>query len=882
MTFRRRRRRSDDDFAAEIESHLESETARLVGEGLTEQEARSRARRSFGNVTRARENFHERQHFVWPGQLAQDLRYAWRGLWYSRAFLATTVVTLAVGMSLVSVVFGVFNAYVLRPFAVHDPYSLYAVGWRAQEAAGSSFRMQDYEDLQGRSDIFEGVIAETTRSVVSNNRALAVGFVSGNYFTMLGVRMRLGRGVSSSDAAVPGSEAVAVLSEQAWATLFDRDPLILGRTIDLGGQDLVIIGVASGTFAGLDQAPKDAWVPITMYGPLGGQDLFAAPQKRQVQITARLRHDRFAQEAQTSLAFEPFETRISGRLDAVRATLEQRATPVRMSASGYALLSPVFAAFGLVLLAACANASNVMLARANARHREIGIRLSIGASRGRVVRQLLTEGFLISVLAAGLGLVLAQVFLRVGVFALLEMLPPTIASRARIVPLDLDIRVLGFAGTVAAGVTILFALLPALQATRLSLTDALRGHVGAVVRSSTLRYLLGICQVAVSLVLVLVASTLVRNGVAIRSTDLGMATDHVVSVRPGRGEKTLLARTHAALAADPRLGQVAVASRSPLFGDPPRIPLRQPAGIVLSAYTFVSPEYFPILNIPIVHGRGFSNEESRTEASVAIISVAGARALWPGEEPIGQTIRLSIEPPTERVVAETVQMLRRVADDDPRAISFTIVGVAKDVVSGFVYQGTDASHVYLPTSATGSRARALLVRRAAGTSMDGLKAALQGVHNDLLSFDVLPVDEMVALQMFPLRAASWIGALLSAIALALSVSGLYGVLTYTFGQRTREIGIRIALGASARTISRLVFDYSLRLGGAGLLIGLVAGFIVMKVLSTFVRLDNVSVLDPAAFVLSVVVIAMALGIASVGPARRASRISPSEMLRDDA
>jgi predicted permease len=523
-----------------------------------------------------------------------------------------------------------------------------------------------------------------------------------------------------------------------------------------------------------------------------------------------------------------------------------------------------------------------MLARANARHREIGIRLSIGASRGRVVRQLLTEGFLISVLAAGLGLVLAQVFLRVGVFAFLEMLPPTIANRARIVPLDLDVRVLSFAGAVAAGVTILFALLPALQATRLSLTDALRGHIGAVVRSSTLRYLLGICQVAVSLVLVLVAATLVRNGVAIRATDLGMATDLVVSVRPGRGEKTLLARTHAALAADPRLGQVAVVSRSPLFGEPPRIPLRQQSGIVLSAFTFVSPEYFPILNIPILHGRGFSSEESRTEAPVAIISAAGAKTLWPGEEPVGQTIRLYIEPPTERAIADTVRVMRHVGDDDSRAIAFTIIGVAKDVVSGFVYQGTDTSHIYLPTSATGSRAQSLLVRRAAGTSMDSLKAALQGVHNDLQGFDVLPVDEMVALQMFPLRAASWIGALLSAIALALSVSGLYGVLTYTFGQRTREIGIRIALGASARAISRLVFNYSLRLGGAGLLIGLVAGFVVMKVLSTFVRLDNVSVLDPAAFVLSVVVIALALWTASVGPARRAARTSPSEMLRDDA
>ncbi len=882
MTWHWRRRRSDDDFAAEVEAHLQSEEARLVGEGLSAHEARAAARRNFGNVTRARERFHDRQHLVWLGQLAQDLRYAWRGLLHSRAFLATTVLTLAVGMSLVSVVFGVFNAYVLRPFAVHDPYSLYAVGWRSQEAGGSSFRMQDFEDLQGRGDIFDGVIAETSRNVLSNGRTLAVGFVSGNYFSMLGVRIRLGRGFAASDAAAPGSEAVAVLSEQAWTTLFDRDPAILGRKIDVGGQDLVIIGVASGEFAGLDQASKDAWVPITMYGLLGGGDLFGSPQKRQVQITARLRQDRTAQQAQALLAFEPFETRVSGRVDAVRATLRQRATPVRMSAENYALLSPVFAAFGLVLLAACANASNVMLARANARHREIGIRLSIGASRGRVVRQLLTEGLLISTLAAGLALALAQVFLRLGVFALLEMLPPTIANRARIVPLDLDVRVLVFASVVAAGVTIVFALLPALQATRLSLTEALRGQITAVVRSSTLRQLLGICQVAVSLVLVLVAATLVRNGVAIKATDLGMATEHVVSVRPGRGDKTLLARTHAALAADARVGQVAVTSRNPLFGDPPRIPLRRPTGIVLSVYTFVSPEYFPILNIPIVRGRGFSHEESRTEAAVAIISAAGARALWPGQEPVGQTIRLYIEPPTERMIAETMQVMRRVGDDDARAITFTIIGVAKDVVSGFVYQGIDTSHIYLPTSATGARADALLVRRAAGTSMDGLKAALQGVHNDLLAFDVLPVDEMVALQMFPLRAASWIGSLLSAIALALSVSGLYGVLTYTFGQRTREIGIRIALGASARAISRLVFDYSVRLGGAGLVIGLVAGFVVMKVLSTFVTLDNVSVLDPVAFVVSVGVIAMALGIASVGPARRAARISPSAMLRDDA
>jgi macrolide transport system ATP-binding/permease protein len=879
----RRKRRTDDDFAAEIRAHLEHETDRLIGEGMTPDEARAAAHREFGSPMRTRERFHETRRLIWVEQLAQDLRYAWRGLWQSRAFVATTVLTLAVGMGLVTVVFAVLNAYVLRPFAVHDPYSLYAIGWRSQEAGGSTYRWSDYEEFRARRDLFDGVVAEATRSVSSNGRRLAVGFVSGNYFDVLAPRVALGRGLVAGDARTPGGEPVAVLTHQAWSRLFDGDPAVVGREIQANGRALVVVGVVSPQFVGLDDSPRDMWVPITMYGAVAEEDLFGSNQPRQLRVTARLRRDVTPQRAQGSLAISPFETRVAGRVDAVRAELQLRATPTRVTREGLAVMAPVFAAFVLVLVAACANASNVMLARANARHREIGVRLAIGASRGRIVRQLLTEGLLIAMMAGLAGVALASALLRLGMFLFVTLLPPTVALRVRFVPLDFDYRVFLFAFVVAGTATILFALLPALQATRLTLTDALRGQPSGAVKSSTLRNLLVTGQVAVSLLLLIVAATVVRNGAAIRATDLGLNTTGVISIRQNGRDNALLRRAYDELTADPRVGQVVVTSRVPLFGEMPKTILQQPSGLVAASYTFVSPEFFATLGVPILRGRGFSADEARQEARVAVVSSAGAKALWPGEEPIGKTLRIFIEPPGDRVVvADVLKVLRKVGDES-EAVLVTVIGVAKDVVSGFVYQGTDPAQLYFPTSVTGTRAAALMVR--GGTthvSADTLRTVLRPAHPDPLAFDVLAVDEMVALQMFPLRAASWIGSLLSAVALVLSVSGLYGVLTYTFGQRTHEIGIRIALGASAAAVRRLVAVESIRLASLGTAIGLLLGFSVMKMLSTVIRLDNVLVIDPGAFAIAVALIAGAVALASYAPARRATRVDPSSMLRADA
>jgi hypothetical protein len=385
-------------------------------------------------------------------------------------------------------------------------------------------------------------------------------------------------------------------------------------------------------------------------------------------------------------------------------------------------------------------------------------------------------------------------------------------------------------------------------------------------------------------VLLIVAVTLVRNGSAIRAMELGLETRDVISVRQHRRDRALVERAYKELTSDPRIGQVVVTSRNPLFGEPPGIPLLRSTGFVLASYNFVSPEYFSFLEIQIVHGRGFSAEEARQQSAVVIVSAAGAQQLWPGEDPMGKTLRLNIDPPGSRLtVADTMHERHKVGEESKNTVVATVIGVATDAVNGFVYQGTNDAHLYLPTSVGGSQAQALMVRgRTSALTVEQVRSILQRAHSDPMAFDVLTLDEMVAVQMFPLRAASLIGSLLSGIALALSISGLYGVLTYTFGQRTQEIGIRMALGASAAGVKRLVFDQSVRLAGWGTAIGLLIGFSVMKILGTVVRLDNVSVIDPGAFAVSVALIALAVAVAAYAPARRTSRIEPALMLRGES
>jgi hypothetical protein len=377
----------------------------------------------------------------------------------------------------------------------------------------------------------------------------------------------------------------------------------------------------------------------------------------------------------------------------------------------------------------------------------------------------------------------------------------------------------------------------------------------------------------VSLVILIASATLVRNGLTLNKIDLGLETNGVVSVnQPGRS-RSLIPRAAAVLAADPSVDAVAVATVNPLF-EQYRQTLVTPVGAanaVATRYTFVSPEYFPILHIPIVRGREFRADEATSEAPVGIISAATARAFWPDADPIGKTLRI------ETSTTEDENKLRGYAN-------IVIVGVAKDVVSGFVYDGKDRTHLYLPTSPSGTHAGALLVRGRAPSEFrrDTLPALLERVHPDPFALEALPLSEVLALQMFPLRVATWIGSLLGVIAMAVSVSGLYGVLTYMLSQRTREIGIRMALGATSARVLKLVMRQCARLAALGMTVGVALAFAVMKALSSAIHMRNVSIVDAGAFAAAVLLVSAAAALAAYVPARRATRINPSEALRADA
>jgi putative ABC transport system permease protein len=302
---------------------------------------------------------------------------------------------------------------------------------------------------------------------------------------------------------------------------------------------------------------------------------------------------------------------------------------------------------------------------------------------------------------------------------------------------------------------------------------------------------------------------------------------------------------------------------------------RPGAPVVATSYKFVSPEYFTLLRIPILSGRGFSSAEADAETPVTIVSAAAARALWPGESPLGRTLEVRVE----RLGEPEGALAGR--GEGYETFDVVVVGVAADVVSSMIYEGVDPSHLYLPTSPAGPRARHLLAggRSVEGLRVDQIQALLRSAHADPLAFEVVPLEEFHESQLFPLITASWIGSTLAVLALCLSVSGLYGVLIYTLGQRTREIGIRVALGATGAAMVRLVMGHSARLAGMGAGIGALLAFGALKGLGAVVPLRSVAWLDPGAFAAAMVLVAAATGAAAFLPAWRAARIDPAETLR---
>lgn len=882
--------RLEQDLKDELRLHRELRAAKLRQDGLAEEEAEYAARRKLGNETRVIEDARTAWTFAWLDAVIQDLRYATRVLRKSPTFAATAIVTLALGLGLNATLFTIFNAYVLRPFAVRDPYSLYWLSWNNKTGGTQGFTWQQFVELRAQNAPYSDALAEWgVQAIVDRRWPLFGTAVSGNFFSMLGGNTILGRPIQEDDTRVPGEPAVMVLTYRAWKARFNGDPGIVGRKVALNGYPFEVIGVASREFEGIrDPGPMDNyefWIPLTARGLVNNDG------DTRLNIVVRLRPDVAPRQAEVALL--PYAEQATADLPqesrAMSVGLHSSATRLGVTftdllsgggAPGAPLLA-IFVTFALVLMICCANVANMMLARGLARQREIGVRLSLGASRGRVTRQLLTEGFLIAVLAGLAGIVTARVSIDLIVRALSSAYRATASSKLAdiypvvpLAPLPVDYRVFAFTFVVAGMVTLLFALAPALQASRRGATLVLGRELGGGVRPSRLRnFLLG-SQVAVCLLLLIVAGILVRGAGQLRSLETGLDLQGVFRVE-ARNPQARIDATKLTLAITSIVEQQT-------WAEPPAFAMSVPLGgrglprIVIGRVdhderpqipsNFVSSEFFSSLRIPIVRGRNFTREESKDQAAVAIISESAAKRFWPGEEPLGKTILID-------------QSQKPARDAYPAFSDAAVIGVAGDVAQRI--PDPDRVVVYFPTHAGGSYAGSVLVRSRVGPiqaaqMIEELQMRATPA-DDLVLAD--PMERLAEIQLAPVRTASRLSSFLSGLSLLITLSGMYGVISYLVNQRTREIGIRMALGATPMSVLRLIVGQSIRTAVAGLAVGILLAIAASKLLAS--ALAGINWFDLAAYTAGPVMVILTGAVAALGPAGRAARVNPADTLRTE-
>jgi putative ABC transport system permease protein len=802
--------------------------------------------------------------------LRVDLRDALRGLRRNPLFAATVAGTIGLGLGFLCSAFTVINGYLLKPYDVRDPFGLYELGWDTVAARRLSYTIEDVAALRTTSEVFSDVMAFSAFQMAREDGPMYVQIVTGNYFAALGVRPFLGRMLVEDDARRDGERAVVVLSHDAWDARFGADPAIVGKTIAFGRSEFVVVGVAQPGFASFGDAAVGAWFPLTMARALPVRNPYAPERPRMLTVLARAR-DGVSQKAAAAWFDVWLKRRFAAATADDRPTLthvESRATRIPITGTTLTLFTAILSAFALVLLIACANVANMMLARGVGRQREIAVRLSLGARRARIVRQLLVESAVLAGPAGIVALGLTWATSRVVPLLILrtwpEGLPPVQGMMA---PMDPDMRVSAFLVLGAFAAAALFGLLPAIYASRTSLTRASRGEFGETVRASRVRNALVIAQVAACAVFLVTALGVLGELRRLSSIDTGLAIDPVGDLRvPPEHRAAIVQR----LLGDPRIERISATWRPPLYGPLRRI-FVSPAGsdeTVVAGFTVISPEYFDLFRVPIVRGRAFTRDEGAARADVAVISEATAARFWPGRDALGETIYIS----------DANQRLPGTRGLRHKQVE--VIGIAKDVISGAVATGIDPSSIYFPGPLVAADMTALLVR--GRSTMSELRRAVTEAASavgDGAAFPMYPMRQIVGLQLWALQAYSSVVLLLGTVALALAVSGTYGVVAYLVMQRTREFGIRMALGATVGGIARSVVKSAMWLGATGTAIGSVIaigfGYLLVSV---------IEILPPPAatsFFLAAAVVFIATALAAAVPSLRAARVDPAAALRSE-
>ena len=869
-----RPRRVEQELDEELAFHVERETQKHLANGLSPADARARALARFGSVPLAADQCRDARGTAFIEGCVRDVYYALRAFRRAPLVAFTIIATVAVGLGLVAIVFTMFNRFVFSVDAVRNPGELYAVERQpGPNGERARFTLQDYDAIRRDTRVFSDVFAmapDITSRI--DGRMMEGVLVSGNFFQALGVSAVRGRALTPADDERFNGRPAIVLSHPGWTRLFASDPDVIGRDVIVNGQPFEIVGVMPQGFRGLSVGSPDYWGPLSLLGQF--RPIHAGRERMVgIDVVGRLAPGMSARTARAGLALWDARQGDRGASDGRPSTitLQPRRGTVPQPVDALLIFSPIFFAFGLILMIGCANVANLLLARAVARQREIGIRLSLGASRLRIVRQLLTESLLLALISAACAFAISRLVMAAALVAARKTMPPEIAEMIHIGVPAADWRVILFLVAGALLSTAGFGLAPALQATRFALVRMIRGEITQDARPGRARSVLIGVQVGASALLLICAAVFLRSALASATVDPGFRTSDTMVVDIVN-ETTRTAMIQA-VTAEPYVAGVA-ASWPDTLGRPREAFAESTGAKSTVAYQFVTPEYFGVLDIPIVRGRGFAAEERDSSAAVLVVSESTARKLWPNGSAVGQTMHLDPDPNAES---------RRQDEPPLRARTFTVIGVARDV-PGFRLADFEEPGIYVPASA--ALAETSLTVRVHGDPDVARRALLDRLTPiDPNMGSVFTMRTMARMETYVLSIAFWLTVVIGGLALVLTLSGLFSVLSYLVEQRAKEIGVRMALGATAHSVALLVLSESVRPVGFGLLAGgglaAAAGMALLATPAAAQISTSVRVLDPVAYATSILVIVAACGLAGSLPAWRAARIDPMEILRQD-
>jgi predicted permease len=873
LLFYVRRDRFDRELEEEMRFHLEMKAGENLAAGMSAEEARYLSQRQFGNRTLLQEVSREMWGFRTMETLGQDLRYGVRMLLKHKGFTAVAVLTLALGIGATSAIFSVVNSVLLRDLPYREPQRLVMVftEWEIPQVGirgeGNIFTGADFRDLRDQNQCFErmaafsgGVNFNLTGSGAPE--ALVGVRATANLFDLLGIPPEHGRAFLPEEDQ-PGNNRVVILSGGLWQRRFGSDPKIVGQKITLNNQPYEVIGVAPPDFQfPLKNTPADFYIPLALppeewnnrgthrysaIARLKSQTPIEQAQAEMVGIARRLEEQYPNQNRYKRVRLVPFHQQVVGRV--------QTAILALLGAAGF------------VLLIACVNVANLLLARATARQKEMAIRAALGAGRWRVIRQLLTESLLLALLAGALASLLAFWSLD-----LLRMIVPDDFPRAD--EIGVDLRVFGFTLGVSLLTGIIFGLVPALQGSRTDLNETLKegGRSSGAGGPHRLGRMLVVSEVALALLLLVGAGLMLRSFIRLMNVDPGFDPQNVlaITIRPPETKyqpaqqaafyQQLLERLRAlpgvrsAGAVFPPLWTWDNSGGFRIEGEPPPSP--QESGSRNIVNRVVSPDYFQTLNVQLLKGRVINEGDGPNKPLVVVINETMARRYWPNGDPIGRRIRSNEDGAWRE-----------------------IVGVVRDVRYGALDTEPE-EQVYAPFDLYYGNSYRTLVVRTDGDPLNlvpAVRGEVQAIDRDQPISSIRTMEEMVARSVSQRRFNMLLLVVFAGVALLMAAVGIYGVMSYSVEQRTHEIGLRMALGAQTSDVLRLLLGQGMKLVVIGVAIGLAAAIAMTRLISSL--LFDVRATDPVTYVAIALLLAAVALLACYIPARRAAKVDPVVALR---